>query len=143
MFVITGCSNIKNSSVVKEEMLKGTWQCVTSDTNGNYDLEVNYYNSGLFYKSMTTSNTLQDVKGEFQYAISLTGSWQLKGNTVFEIIEQYEVEPLNDLSIAFEDVIKKKIHKNKQSHGTVVTINKNTINWISNGIPMSCDRSVK
>tara|TARA_R110001583_G_scaffold67490_7_gene192943 strand:- start:53788 stop:54246 length:459 start_codon:yes stop_codon:yes gene_type:complete len=143
MVLLSGCSNLKTSLVIKEEMLIGTWECVSFNHDSSLEGQTTYFNEGGFDKQTTMRQKVADVKGEFLYQVNSSGTWKLKGNTVHETMGKYELIPLNELSIAFEDVIKKKLDQYKKSYLTVVTIDESKINWMGNGIPMSCNKVVK
>jgi hypothetical protein len=140
IFILSACSNVKTSMIVNEEMLIGAWNCVSSNYDSDLEAEVTYHKAGFFDEKTTIKSQVPDVKGEFLYQINRTGTWELKGNTVYETIDEYDILSLSELSIAFENVMKKKLDKHNKTYSTIVTIEESKLNWIKDGLPMSCSR---
>lgn len=143
IFLTSACSNLTTSTTVNEKMLVGTWECVSSNSNRDLEIKVTYDTSGRLEHNITTRYQVPDVNGVFLYQVNGNGTWKVIQNTVYETIDEYEILPLNELSIAFEDLVKKELNKSKKTYSSIVTIEESQVNLMVGGVPMSCSRVSK
>ncbi|MEZ8102548.1 hypothetical protein [Vibrio bivalvicida] len=130
---------------VDRALFSGTWHCATpensEDDEISYDGKTTYANNGLLDGRALFSIEIPDVSGEFVYEVKINGTWELKHNEVHEYIDSVSVKSLNDISVPFEEMLRKAMEKTKVSVSTILAINSKQLTWRSeSGAVDSCTK---